>query len=145
VKSRFTEKKLIRCGECDLHFHCNYLQTGVTETNVSASTSKSTYKCDSCNKLTGDTNEHSIARSNQKERLPTEIQCSASCIGDNNDSLSVQLEAVRTNGICTMELVQSLVVMVSKLSSEVQQLRIDKTLKTQLCDLQQVPSHVPST
>jgi hypothetical protein len=45
-----------------------------------------------------------------------------------------------------MELVQSLVVIVSKLSSEVQQLRIDnETLKTQLCDLQQVPSHVPST
>jgi hypothetical protein len=35
--------------------------------------------------------------------------------------------------------------MVSKLSSEVQQLRIDnETLKTQLRDLQQVPSHVPS-
>jgi hypothetical protein len=44
-----------------------------------------------------------------------------------------------------MEMVQSLVVMVSKLSSEVQQLRIDETLKTQLRDLRQVPSHVPST
>jgi hypothetical protein len=91
----------------------------------------------------GDTaNEHPIARSNQKEELPTEIQCSASRIGDNDDSLSAQLEAVRVNGICTMELVQSLVVMVSKLSSEVQQLRIDnETLKTQLRDLQRVPSH----
>jgi hypothetical protein len=91
------------------------------------------------------TNKHSIARNNQKEGLHTEIQCSALRIGDNNDSLSVQLEAVHTNGICTMEMVQSLVVMVSKLSSEVQQLRIDKTLKTQLRDLQQVPSHVTST
>jgi hypothetical protein len=45
-----------------------------------------------------------------------------------------------------MEMVQSLVVMVSKLSSEVQQLRIDDDiLKTQLRDLQQAPSHVPST
>jgi hypothetical protein len=96
---------------------------------VTASTVKSTYKCDSCKKLTGDTaNKHSIARSNQKEGLPTEIQCSASRIGDNNDSLSTQLEAVRANGICTMEIVQSLVVMVSKLSSEVKQLRIDETL-----------------
>jgi hypothetical protein len=112
------------------------------ETNVSASTGKSTYKCDSCKKLMGDTaNEHSIARSNQKEGLPTEIQCSASRIGDNNNSLRAQLEAVRANGICTM----SLVVMVSKLSSEVTQLRFNETLKTQLCDLQQVPSHVPST
>jgi hypothetical protein len=58
----------------------------------------------------------------------------------------MQLEAVRANGICTMEMVQSLVVMVSKLSSEVHQLKINnKTMKTQLCELQQAPSHVPST
>jgi hypothetical protein len=89
---------------------------------VSASTGKSTYKCDSCKELTGDTaNEHSIAKSNQKKGLSTEIQCSASRIEDNN-SLSVQLEAVSTNGTCTMEMVPSLDVMVSKLSSEVQQL-----------------------
>lgn len=63
-----------------------------------------------------------------------------------NDSLSVQLEAVLVNGICTMQMVKSLVRMVSKLASEVQQLIIDnETLKTQLCDLQQVSSHVPST
>jgi hypothetical protein len=90
-------------------------------------------------------NEQSILRSNQKNGLPTEIQCSSLSIGDNNDSLDVQLEAVRANGICPMEMVQSLVVMVSKLSSEVQQLRTNETLKTPLCDLQQVPSHVPST
>jgi predicted nucleic acid-binding Zn-ribbon protein len=107
---------------------------------VSASTGKSTYKCDSCKKLTGDTtNEHSIAKSNQKEALSTDILCYASRIEDNNDSLSAQLEAVRANGICTME-------MVSNLSSEEQQLRIDnESLKTQLRDLHQVPYHVPST
>jgi hypothetical protein len=66
-----------------------------------------TYKWlhDSCKKLMGDTaNEHSIAKSNQKEALSTEIQRIASRIR-HNDSLSVQLEAVRTNGICTMEMV----------------------------------------
>jgi hypothetical protein len=84
-------------------------------------------------------NEQSILRTNQKNGLPTEIQCSSLSIGDDNDSLGVQLEAVHANGILSME-------MVSKLSSEVQQLRINnETLKTQLCDLQQVPSHVPST
>jgi hypothetical protein len=42
----------------------------------------------------------------------------------------MQLEAVRANGICTMEMVQSLVLMVSKISSEVQQLKInDNTLQ----------------
>jgi hypothetical protein len=45
-----------------------------------------------------------------------------------------------------MEMIQSLVVVVIKFSSEVQQLRIDnETLKMQLRDLQQVPSHVPYT
>jgi hypothetical protein len=44
-----------------------------------------------------------------------------------------------------METVRSLVVMVSKLSSDVQRLRTEnKTLKTQLRRLQQEPSHVPS-
>jgi hypothetical protein len=73
-----------------------------------------------------------------------EIQCSAPLIGD-NDSFSVQLEAVRVNGIRTMQTVKSLVTIVPKLSSEVQQLRIDnETWKTQLRDLQQASSHVPS-
>jgi hypothetical protein len=44
-----------------------------------------------------------------------------------------------------MDIVKSSVVMVSKLSSEMQQLRIDnETLKTQLRHLQQASSHVPS-
>jgi hypothetical protein len=87
-------------------------------------------------------NEHSIAKSNQKKGLSIDIQSSASRIGD-IDSLSVQLEVVHANGICIVEMVQPLVVMVSKLRSEVQQLTIDNnTLKTQLRDLQQAPSHV---
>ena len=45
-----------------------------------------------------------------------------------------------------MEIVQPLVVMVSKLSSEVQQVRIDnKTMKVQLRELQQAHTHVQST
>jgi hypothetical protein len=86
---------------------CASIAIACAETNVSASTGKSTYKCDRYKKLTGDTaNEHSVARSSRK---PTESQCSASGIGD-NDSLRAQLEAVHENGICTMETIQSLVV-----------------------------------
>jgi hypothetical protein len=45
-----------------------------------------------------------------------------------------------------METVKLSVVMASNFSSEVQQLRIDnETLKTQLRDLQEVPSHVSPT
>jgi hypothetical protein len=93
-KPFYGKQKFIGFGECDLHFHCNCLQISVLETNVSASTGKSAYKCDSCKQIMGDTaNEHSVAKSNQKETLSTEIRCTALRIGD-NDSLSMQLEAV---------------------------------------------------
>lgn len=56
----------------------------------------------------------------------------------------MQLEVVCVNGICTMEIVKSSVITVSKLSNEEQQLRIDnEILKTQLRDLQEAPSHEP--
>jgi uncharacterized protein with von Willebrand factor type A (vWA) domain len=89
-------------------------------------------------------NEHSLGKSNQKEALSTETECSASLIGD-NDYLSLQREAVGVNHICTTEMVKSLVVMVSKFSSEVRQLRIgNETLMTQLRAQQQPLAHVPS-
>jgi hypothetical protein len=56
-------------------------------------------------KLTGDAaDEHTSCTSNQKEAISAELQSSTSCVGD-KDSLSVQLETVRTNDICTMEMV----------------------------------------
>jgi hypothetical protein len=145
-KPFYGKQKFIRCGKCDLRFHCNCLQTGVMETSVSASTGKSTYKCDSCKKLTGIPQMSIpllgvIRRKNYPQRFSVLLRG----LGIMMIILRLQLEAVRENGICCMELVQSLVVMVSKLSCEVQQLRIDETLKTQLRDLWQVPSHVPST
>jgi hypothetical protein len=84
----------------------------------------------------GDTaNEHSISRSNQKEALSMEIECTASRIGDN--FINLQLEAVLLNGICTMEMVKFLVVMVSKSSSEMQQPIIgNEVLEMWLRDLQ---------
>jgi hypothetical protein len=70
------------------------------------------------------------------------VYCFSYC---DNESLCVQLEAVRANGICTTEIVKPSVVIVSKLSSEVQQLGIgNETLTTQLRDLQLASSHVPS-
>jgi hypothetical protein len=97
---------------CDSLSHSNCLQTGVTETNACASTGKSAYKRDGCKRLTeegeGDTaNEHSIAKSKQKEALSSETESTASRSGD-NDSLSLQLEAVHVNGIRTIEMVKLL-------------------------------------
>ncbi|PNF33451.1 hypothetical protein B7P43_G03353 [Cryptotermes secundus] len=149
-KPFYGKQKSIRCGERDSRFHCKFLPNCVPEPSVSATTvqttGKSAYKCDSCIKLTGDAaNEHSLCKSNQKEAISAEMQCTPSCIRD-KDSLSVQLETLRTNGVCTMEMVQSIVVMLSNLSSEVQQLRIDnEAMKMQVRELQQAPSHVRST
>ena len=71
--------------------------------------------------------------------------CCSQIWGD-ADPLSVQLKAIRANGVCTMEMVQSMVVMLSNLSSEVRQLRIDnESMKMQLRELQQAPSHVQTT
>jgi hypothetical protein len=47
---------------------------------------------------------NSVANSNGKEALSTESECTAPRIGD-NDSVSVQLEAVCVNSVCTMEMV----------------------------------------
>jgi hypothetical protein len=81
--------KFIPCGVCDSRLHSNCLQTGVSETNVSASRGNSIYKYDSCIILAADTaNEHFIAKNNQKETLSVESECTASRIGDNDSACS---------------------------------------------------------
>ncbi|PNF19828.1 hypothetical protein B7P43_G12505 [Cryptotermes secundus] len=145
-KPFYGKQKTIRCGVCDSRFHVNCVPNCSPEPSVSATTGKSSYKCANCIKQTGDAaDEHSFCNSNQKDAFTTDLLCSASCNGD-KDSLSVQLEALRTNGICTMEMVHSIVVMLSNLSSEVKQLRIDnEAMKMQLREFQQAPSHVQPT
>ena len=82
-KPFYRKQKSICCGECNSRFHCNCLPTCVPETNVSAFMCESAYKSDSCMKLMGDAaNEHSFSKSNQKEAISTELQCTASRIGD---------------------------------------------------------------
>jgi hypothetical protein len=132
-KPFYGKQKFIRCGQYDSLFPCNCLQTGVSEINVSVSTGKFSFKCENCKKLASDTpHEHSVDNSNRKEVLSAESECVVSRTGD-TDSLNLQLEAIRANGICTMEMVRSLLVMVSKLSEELQQLRMDNdALKMQL-------------
>jgi hypothetical protein len=60
----------------------------------------------------------SLAKINEEGALATEIGCSAARTGD--DPQSVQLEAVRVNGLCSMEMVKSLDEMIPNLSSEAQ-------------------------
>jgi hypothetical protein len=73
------------------------------------------------------------------------IISSASQVRDDY-SLSGQLEAVRLNGVCTMEMVKTLIEMVAKFSCEVQLLKSDNTaMKQQLSDLQQFRVPLPAS
>jgi hypothetical protein len=96
--------------------------------------------CNNC--ITG--NEQSRAENNTKKELSSGMDRSASPVRD-NCSLNGQLEALRLNGVCIMEMVQSLMEMVTKLSCEVQALKRDNTaLKLQLRDLRQILTPQPS-
>jgi hypothetical protein len=63
-----------------------------------------------------------------RDLLTSDMECIASPFRDDG-SVSVQLRTVRLNGIWTMEVAKSLVEFVTKLSSDVEQLRNDKALK----------------
>jgi hypothetical protein len=53
-KPFYGKQKFTRCGECDSRFHCNCLQSDVSESNVIASTGKSAYKSENCKKQARD-------------------------------------------------------------------------------------------
>jgi hypothetical protein len=88
----YGKQKCIRRRECELLFH----GTCMSECNVDADTGKSTYACDSC------VSSKEPAKVNNVESLS---ESSASPVRYNN-SLSVQIEAVRLNGVSTMEMVR---------------------------------------
>jgi hypothetical protein len=93
-KPFYGKQKSIWCGESDALFHCNCIQTGVTDITVSTSTGKSTYKCDSCKQFMGDSAvEHSVIKGDQKGGSSKVSECS-DLRTDGNDSLSAQLEAI---------------------------------------------------
>jgi hypothetical protein len=69
-------------------------------------------------------NVPSFIRNTQMELLSCEMECTASPIRDNNFH-SLQLQAVRFNGLCTMEMVKAPVETVSTLGSESDRLRSD--------------------
>jgi hypothetical protein len=133
-KPFYGKQKCIRCCVCELRYHCNCLKTNVSECNVDASTGKSSFMCDSC--VIG--SDRALVINNTKKALSTGMDRPVSPVSD-KDFLNGQLEAVRLNGVCTMEMVKSLLEMVTKLSLEVQELKGDNTaLKLQLRDLRQI-------
>jgi hypothetical protein len=94
--------------------------------------------CDSCVAA----KEQSRVKDTTKETSSSSGMDNSASSDKDKDSLSEKLEAVRLNGVCTMEMVKSLIEMVTKLSCEVQLLKSDNTaLKLQLRDLRQI--HAP--
>lgn len=96
-KPFYGKQKCVRCCKCELRFHCSCLKTNLSECNVDAATSKSSFTCDSCEAV----KKESRVKKSASETLSSGMICSASPVGD-GDSLRGQLEAVCLKGECAM-------------------------------------------
>jgi hypothetical protein len=68
------------------------------------------------------TNDHTLIKNKQKEVVSSDVECISFSI-TNHHSATVQPEAICLNGMCMIEMMTSLVGMVTKLGSEVEQLK----------------------
>jgi hypothetical protein len=98
------------------------LQLGEPEQATLTTTGESVYKCDACAKSLGSSrNVKAPTKSNESLR---HHEGATHCASSNEEassliSVSIQLEAIRNNGQCTIGLVQSLVNMITNLTKEV--------------------------
>lgn len=107
------------------------LQLGDAELATVTATGESTYKCNACAKaLDSSDNDKTPAKSPESLSYHEGATSSASSNGEASSlfSVSTKLEAIRLNGKCTIELVESLVGMVSNLTKEVTHLKNDNVL-----------------
>jgi hypothetical protein len=108
------------------------LQIGEAEQATVAATGESVYKCNACAKSLG-SSSNGKAPVKSPESL-SHHDGATSCASPNEEassliiSVSTQLEAVRLNGQCTIQLVESLRDMVSKLTKEITHLKNDNML-----------------
>jgi hypothetical protein len=103
-KPFYGKQKFFLCCECDIRIHCVCLQLGDAEQAAISATAQSAYKCDSCAKTLGSSdNDKAPAKS-------PESLChhgATSCASSNEEassliSVSTQLEANRNNGQYTV-------------------------------------------
>jgi hypothetical protein len=119
------------------------LQLGDAELATVAMTGESTYKCSACAKeLDSSSNDKTLAKSS--ESLSSHHEGATSSTSSNEDAsslmitVSTQLEAIRLNRKCTMQLVESLVDMVSNLTREVAHLKNYVLLKEEVINLHSI-------
>jgi hypothetical protein len=126
------KQKFVRCGACEVRIHCVCLQLQEAEQATVTATGEYVYKCNARAKSSG-SSSNDKARAKSPESL-SHHEGGTSCALPNEEassliiSVSAQLEAVRLNGQCTIQPVESLVDMVSKLPKEVAHLKNDNML-----------------
>jgi hypothetical protein len=150
-KPFYGKQKYIRCGVCEIRVHCVCLQLGDDEMATVTATGESTYKCNKCAKeLEPSDDDKTPAKSPESQCNHEGAMSSASSHEEASSLISVssKLEAIRLNGKCTIELVESLVAMVSNLTKEVTHLKNDNVLlKEEIKNLRSIveaPSRLPS-
>jgi hypothetical protein len=117
----YGKQKLVRCGAYEVRIHCVCLQLGEAEQAAISATGESVYRCDVCAKSLGSS---SSVKAPSKSLESLHHHGATSCASSNEEAFSLipvstQLEAVRNNGQCTIDLVQSLINMVTNLTKEV--------------------------
>ena len=137
------QKSLKCCGPCATRFHLSCLQFNDAEYTYYMDSGVLTYKCAECVKLLRVQRNDDTpvkTRSASASDAPRKVVSPERSLvlppvfdSDKFEALSVQVETVRLNGVCTMDLIKSLINMVSNLSEEVDHLKNDNvSLKLQL-------------
>ena len=142
------KKKFLKCcGPCAIRFHLSCLQISDAEYAYYMDSGVSTYKCAECVKLLRVQRNDDTpvkTRSASASDVPRKVVSPDRSLvippvfeSDKFEALSVQVETVRLNGVCTLYLIESLTDMVTKLCGEVDHLKNDNAyLKQQLKNLQ---------
>jgi hypothetical protein len=134
VTSHFMENRnLFFVGHAKFEFIACCLQLGEAKQAPISATGESIYKCDACAKLLGPSSNIKAPAKSPESLLH---HGATSCASSNEEtssliSVSTHLEAIRNNGQCTIDLVQSLMNMVTNLTKEVTDLKNDNTLLKQ--------------
>jgi hypothetical protein len=132
-KPFYGKQKFVRCGACEIRFHCVCLQLEEAEQAAITATGESVFKCNACAKASG---SNSIDKAPAKSLESLSYEGATSCASSNEEdspliSVSNQLQAIRRNGKCTIELVGPLVELVTNLTKEVTHLKSDNMMLKQ--------------
>jgi hypothetical protein len=73
------KQKVIRCGSCDIQFHCHHLKISGTEIAIYTASGRLSYKCEDCTKL---------LKTSSTDETPVKMQWSLSTSNTTKKELS---------------------------------------------------------